>query len=382
MPAPVPYQPALTQCAGRSRDTDTPHAQHVAEQLVREVELIGVCTIRGHQQPTRQACFHEMEAGACRCQGKATHRDVEVAVQRCPQWRVALEFATERLDGDPPRLARPLHQTLQWGYIDAEYQGNSEHAFVADEIQCQAPAPGDRCKQGNKATRRKIGVTDTLAPFAQDIGEDEPDLLATRKHPLAVDAGKSSEQAVCHGWNICNSRSGRGAVAHIVRKTACAPVFADAQTPAPRSVILAAFRVLQRDPIMNKSPQAHRVSGLRTATSLAVVLILAACASTPPAPNASLADARSAIGNAEKADAGRYASAELAEAREKLAAANRAVAKQSMPLAQQLAEQSRVEADLASAKAELMKAQAINEEMKQSNQALTEEMQRKTGAQQ
>lgn len=133
---------------------------------------------------------------------------------------------------------------------------------------------------------------------------------------------------------------------------------------------------------MIKSPQAHRLPGLRTAICVAGVLILAACASTPPAPNASLAGARSAIGNAEKADAGRYAPAALAEAREKLAAANRAVANKSMPLAQQLAEQSRVEADLASAKAGLAKAEAVNEEMKQSNEALVEEMQRKTGAQQ
>lgn len=120
----------------------------------------------------------------------------------------------------------------------------------------------------------------------------------------------------------------------------------------------------------------------RIAAGVAGMLILAACASTPPAPIAGLADARSAIGHAEKADAGTYASAELGAAREKLAAANSAVEQKHMLRAQQLAEQSRVNAELASARAGQAKAKLVNEEMKQGNKALTEEMQRQTGAQQ
>jgi len=41
------------------------------------------------------------------------------------------------------------------------------------------------------------------------------------------------------------------------------------------------------------------------------VLLLAACASTPPAPTTNLQAARQAISNAERADAGRYAAGEL-----------------------------------------------------------------------
>ena len=96
-----------------------------------------------------------------------------------------------------------------------------------------------------------------------------------------------------------------------------------------------------------------------------------------------MAAARLAIGDAEKAGAGRYAAPELSEAREKLTAADSAVESKSMPAAQRLAEQSRVEADLASAKAGEAKAAEVNAEMKESNDALLEEMARKSpGAQQ
>jgi hypothetical protein len=130
---------------------------------------------------------------------------------------------------------------------------------------------------------------------------------------------------------------------------------------------------------MIKSSQAHRNPILSAAVGVASVLLVAACASTPPAPTASLVAARTAISTAEKVDAGRYAAPELGEAREKLAAADSAVELKNMLSAQRLAEQSRVAADLASAKTEEAKATAVNEEMKHSNEALVEEMQRKPG---
>ncbi len=118
---------------------------------------------------------------------------------------------------------------------------------------------------------------------------------------------------------------------------------------------------------------------LRIGIGLTGVLLAAACASTPP-PTASLAAARSAIAEAEQADAGRYSAPELGEARDKLAAANADVEKKSMFGAQRLAEESRVDALLASAKTKEARATAINDEMIRSNDTLIEEMQRNSGA--
>jgi hypothetical protein len=106
------------------------------------------------------------------------------------------------------------------------------------------------------------------------------------------------------------------------------------------------------------------------------VLLVTACASTPLAPTRSLDDARTAITNAERAEAGRYAAVELGEARQKLAAADRAVKDENMLVAEQFAEQSRVEAELASARTEAAKAAAVNKEMSLGAAALSEEMQR------
>jgi phage-related tail protein len=130
---------------------------------------------------------------------------------------------------------------------------------------------------------------------------------------------------------------------------------------------------------MNVTSQAPRGSRLRTAAALAGVLVLAACASAPPAPTASLQAAQQAISTAERAEAGRYAAGELGEARTKLVSANTAVSEQRMIMAQQFAEDSRAEAELAAAKATDVKAQEVNEEMKRSTSTLVEEMRRTSG---
>lgn len=135
---------------------------------------------------------------------------------------------------------------------------------------------------------------------------------------------------------------------------------------------------------MNPGTDTRRRPGARaavTAAAVAGVLMVAGCASTPPAPTAQLQAARLAISNAERTDAGRYAAAELGEARTKLASANAAVLEEEMVAAARLAEQSRVEAELALARTEAAKAAAVNEQMKRSTGTLIDEMQRNTGDQ-
>jgi hypothetical protein len=131
---------------------------------------------------------------------------------------------------------------------------------------------------------------------------------------------------------------------------------------------------------MNATSQARQGSRLGIAVGLAGVLMLAAaCASTPPAPTASLQAAQRAISTAERAEAGRYASEELSEARTRLASADTAVKEQRMTMAEQFAEESRVEAELASAKTANVKARAVNDDMTRSNGTLIDEMQRNSG---
>lgn len=113
-----------------------------------------------------------------------------------------------------------------------------------------------------------------------------------------------------------------------------------------------------------------------TAGLMGLLMLLAACASAPPAPDSALDAAKVAISNAEKADAGQFAAAELSEARQKLASADSAVGEENMILAERFAQESRVQAELASARTDAAKAAAVNEEMERGADALTEEMQR------
>jgi hypothetical protein len=111
------------------------------------------------------------------------------------------------------------------------------------------------------------------------------------------------------------------------------------------------------------------------------MLLFAACASAPPAPTASLNEAKIAIEAAEKIDASHYANAELDEARQKLVLANQAVTAKNMVMASRYAGESTVTAKLATARTEAAKAQAVNDELNRGAEALIDEMQR-TGDQQ
>jgi hypothetical protein len=118
-----------------------------------------------------------------------------------------------------------------------------------------------------------------------------------------------------------------------------------------------------------------------TAAAACAALLLGACASAPPPPTESLVAARSAIGSAEKSEAGRYAAPEIGEARDKLTAANAAVAQKDMAGGQRLADESRTEADLASAKTAQVKAESVNAQMQHDNESLVDELQRKSVSQ-
>ena len=118
---------------------------------------------------------------------------------------------------------------------------------------------------------------------------------------------------------------------------------------------------------------------LIAATGTAIVL--AACASTPPPPTAALDAAKTAISNAEKAEAGKYAAGQLAEARDRLSSANGAVTEKHMMVAERLANESRAEAELATAATAQVKAQAVNAQMQRSNENLKQELQHNTGDQ-
>ena len=127
--------------------------------------------------------------------------------------------------------------------------------------------------------------------------------------------------------------------------------------------------------MLNRQPdnRGRRRAGPLAAISSAA-LFAAGCAT--PAPTAQIESAQQAIDDAERAEAAKHASPEMSQARSKLAAANTAVQNKDMEQAARLAEEARVDAELASARTAAVKAQAANDEIRRSNRALVEEMDR------
>ena len=122
----------------------------------------------------------------------------------------------------------------------------------------------------------------------------------------------------------------------------------------------------------------HRHKASLLAALAGATLLGAGCASKPPAPTAQIQAAQQAIDGAERAQAAQHAAPELSQARSKLAAANSAMQDKEMEQATRLAAEALADAELATARTAAVKAQAANDEIRRSNRAVLEEMNRST----
>lgn len=110
---------------------------------------------------------------------------------------------------------------------------------------------------------------------------------------------------------------------------------------------------------------------------IALVVVFAGCASTPP-PTEQIALSKAAIANATEAGGNEYAPIQLKSAMDKMMAAQQAMDKKDYDVARQLAEQAQVDAKLAAATARSAKAKKAAETLQESNRVLRQEIQRNT----
>jgi hypothetical protein len=123
---------------------------------------------------------------------------------------------------------------------------------------------------------------------------------------------------------------------------------------------------------------------LRTVTLSTMALVAcglgAGCATQPPVPSEQLTKARALVEQADKADAQRYAPADLQRAHDELSNAEKAVSDRKYADARRYAEDAQVDADLASARASSGEAQRAAQEVNRSIESLRQESQRQTGS--
>lgn len=110
--------------------------------------------------------------------------------------------------------------------------------------------------------------------------------------------------------------------------------------------------------------------------SVALVVTIGACRSAGPPPTTQMAQARTAVQQAEEAGAIEYAGMEFRRAQQKLEEARAAVADKKHARARRLAEQASVDAELAAAKTRTAKAEEAVEELRESIRVLQQEASR------
>lgn len=111
-------------------------------------------------------------------------------------------------------------------------------------------------------------------------------------------------------------------------------------------------------------------------TSLATLLLIAGCAGEPP--TAQIAVSRAAVNNASAAGGNEFAPLPLRSAMNKMEQADQAMMTQDYSLARQLAEEAEVDAQLSMATARAVKAQKAVSQLRQDNNVLRQEIDRKT----
>ena len=115
----------------------------------------------------------------------------------------------------------------------------------------------------------------------------------------------------------------------------------------------------------------------RIVVSVAAVILIAGCASTP-APTEQMAVSRAAVINASSAGANEFAPLQLRSATEKMDAAERAMTEKDYARARQLAEQAQIDAQLAAATARSAKAKKAADALQEDSRILRQELERKT----
>lgn len=114
--------------------------------------------------------------------------------------------------------------------------------------------------------------------------------------------------------------------------------------------------------------------------ALAAALVLAGCASSsrvsPEAARTEIRTARSALSQAEQADAATHAAIALRTARQKVDDAEQALARGDTDTADRLAEQATVDAQLAETRARAVAAESAVTEVRAAIQALRDEIER------
>lgn len=187
---------AALQGIGGSRDADPAHAQHIGQEFVRHVEVVGMRAVLAHQQPAGQALGGLVKAQAGGRSGLLRHQHIEVTVHAALQRQAARQLEPEGRCADSPGSPGPLHHRMQRRGDDAQRELRAQHAFAAHHADFHPGAAFDQGHQRDEAVDGEVDVARGFARLAEHLGQHEFYRLADSQQAQAVLAGKALDEVV------------------------------------------------------------------------------------------------------------------------------------------------------------------------------------------
>lgn len=159
-----------------------------------------------HQEPAGKARLNDMITGTGGRLCDLTHHHIEITLEVSLQDGASSQFAAKARNIHAKRPTFPLHYSVKWRYVHAQYEGDAKHALVPDQTHFQVGGVIQRLGQRNEAFRGKVDITNALPGFAQDLRKRQFDWLATSQEAPALLTRQCCKQLVVSLARFCKSQ--------------------------------------------------------------------------------------------------------------------------------------------------------------------------------
>ncbi len=144
-------QALALQVAGGDGDGGAAGTKHLGEELLSELEQVGLGAVAGGEQPARHAGFDRVKTVAEDGLRHLNHLHVEERVDELGEGSAFEELVADQRHADAEAGARPLHDDGVGALRVAEHAVDAGHAFSADDADFDGFAAGGEGIDGDKA---------------------------------------------------------------------------------------------------------------------------------------------------------------------------------------------------------------------------------------
>jgi hypothetical protein len=189
-------QATALQCACNQGNGRAPRAQHHSEELLREVQNVGLGSILGHQQPSGEPFFMLVEPIASGKLAKA-HGLLLHKLQHAIADLFVLPKGTQQLPERHSQSRRSqLDETIRRYIRGSEEMKASNQAFASDETDLSGPAVLHHGHDGRQAGGHEVGIGRHGVRFVQGFPERKIDLNAKLDERFPAAGRQRIEEAI------------------------------------------------------------------------------------------------------------------------------------------------------------------------------------------